>query len=474
MFQISNAWSDRRRLGSCETSTRGSQDGLLDNQEDNSGWKNSLDFLASTFAFTLSSHSLLSLPVVVLNHGGLAFLLLYAALLVIIGFPLILLEMFLGQYSSMSPGILFHHLCPLLVGLGPALCLQAGLRAILQLSMLMWTSQAMYQVFQQMEVGETIFSEEYLNPEYLSLANIGSMDMQCVLILGIVSAITFLVIVGGIQFIGNICKLCVPTCFLVMVTLTIRTCLASGGSSGVSTFLTPDWTILTEPSTWLVASCQVIFSLNIGCGGVTVYASYNKYHYNIVRDSIILIVAHLLWVLQAVVLSFSLLGVAGVPHTSGIQTIQLGMAAIQEGWLWLGLLFILLILLALSSLLGFLQVIITSIIHFKPHFKHFYPLISLIVMCVIFIFSLALTIPSGIHFHKMLYSHVSTIPVLIISLLTVLAIILSHGIKFLMEDISEMIMFILPYWFTSNLSSVLYTLLPWFLVVCIQVIIMFQ
>ena len=91
------------------------------------------------------------------------------------------------------------------------------------------------------------------------------------------------------------------------------------------------------------------------------YASYNKYHYNIVRDSLILTVAHLLWVLQAVVLSFSLLGVAGVPHTSGIQTIQLGMAAIQEGWLWLGLLFILLNLL-LNGLLITLRICVTDVL----------------------------------------------------------------------------------------------------------------
>ena len=123
---MNNGWDDRRRLAASETnrgSDGGSQEGLLTNNEDKSGWRNSSDFLASTFAFTLSLHSLLSLPLLVLQHGGLAFLLLYGLLLVTVGCPLLLLEMFLGQYSSMSSGTLFHPLCPLLVGLGPALCI---------------------------------------------------------------------------------------------------------------------------------------------------------------------------------------------------------------------------------------------------------------------------------------------------------------------------------------------------------------
>ena len=147
-----------RRAAVSETSAGSngeSEEGLLSRKDSNTGWANSSDFLASTFAFTLSFHSLLSLPLIVLRHGGLAFLLLYGLLLVTIGCPLLLLEMFLGQYSSMSSGTIFHHL---LTGLCPALCIHAGARAVLQLATLMWTTQGMYRVFLQMEVKETIFS----------------------------------------------------------------------------------------------------------------------------------------------------------------------------------------------------------------------------------------------------------------------------------------------------------------------------
>ena len=60
-------------------------------------WPGSTDPLAASWAFTLSLHSLWSLPITVLQQGGLAFLLAYTLTLAILGAPLLLTEMFLGQ-----------------------------------------------------------------------------------------------------------------------------------------------------------------------------------------------------------------------------------------------------------------------------------------------------------------------------------------------------------------------------------------
>ena len=63
---------------------------------------------------------------VVLQHGGVTFLLMYTVMLGILDWPLLVLEAVLGQYSSLAPGHLYRHLCPLLAGLGLAVCLQAS------------------------------------------------------------------------------------------------------------------------------------------------------------------------------------------------------------------------------------------------------------------------------------------------------------------------------------------------------------
>ena len=72
----------------------------------------------------------------------------------------------------------------------------------------------------------------------------------------------------------------------------------------------PDWSVLLQPTTWLAAAAQVVFSLQLGLGALTTYASYNKYEHNLVRDTAIMAVAHLVWLLLAVLLTFALLDLA--------------------------------------------------------------------------------------------------------------------------------------------------------------------
>ena len=58
------------------------------------------------------AHSLWELPVLTLRYGGVVFILVYLAVVLILGSPLLLLEMGLGQYSALSVTKLYRHLCP--------------------------------------------------------------------------------------------------------------------------------------------------------------------------------------------------------------------------------------------------------------------------------------------------------------------------------------------------------------------------
>ena len=110
-------------------------------------WPGPLDFLASSWAFSLSLHSLWSLPVAVIRHGGLVFLLVYILLSLVLGGPLLVLEMFLGQYSGLAPLRLYSQLAPALAGVGVAVCLQALVRAALELGLMMWFGQILFRLF---------------------------------------------------------------------------------------------------------------------------------------------------------------------------------------------------------------------------------------------------------------------------------------------------------------------------------------
>ena len=225
---------------------------------------------------------------VIVQQGGLAFLLIYSSLVFLLGAPLLLLELSLGQYSALPPARLYRHLCPLLTGLGLALSVLATLRGMLDLAVLMWSGQGIFHLFSSQQIRQHLFSRDILNVEDTSLLELGSLDYQILLVLGIAIISTFVFVMAGTKSMGKVCMIAVPGCFMLIVTLTIRACLDTGGPQGVLLLLAPDWTVLTRPSVWLEAAGQVVFSLQLGLGALTTFASYNKYEHNIVRDTVII------------------------------------------------------------------------------------------------------------------------------------------------------------------------------------------
>ena len=68
---------------------------------------------------------------------------------------MLLLEMFLGQYSALAPLRLHGQLAPAMAGVGVAVCVQAATRAVLELGVMMWSGQVVlliYVVFPRHEV----------------------------------------------------------------------------------------------------------------------------------------------------------------------------------------------------------------------------------------------------------------------------------------------------------------------------------
>ena len=65
-----------------------------------SGWHGSLAPASVSVVLSLGWQPLLLLPLAALNMGGLAFLCLYSGLLLVLGGPLLVMEMFLGQVNT--------------------------------------------------------------------------------------------------------------------------------------------------------------------------------------------------------------------------------------------------------------------------------------------------------------------------------------------------------------------------------------
>jgi len=474
------------RFNTHDTSTEspgGSQAALLSTKVKKEQWSHSPDFLASVLAFSLSLHSIWSLPISILQHGGLTFLLMYFCMLVLLGGPVLLLEMFLGQYSGLAPVRLFRHLCPILSGLGLTICVQAAVRLFLELGLLSWAGQSLFLIFSRQQIKDQFFYQDVLNksPEN-DLEQLGEISGQLTLVLGIGAVITFILVAAGSRSVGKVCMLLVPLMYMLLVSLTIRACIATGGIQGVTTLLSPDWSVLKNPTAWFDASAQVVFSLQLGIGAITSYGSYNKFNQNIVRDSIIVLISHLVWVLLGVLLILALLGVSHHNQTinignlvsdpalvsitgrgvwlGGITVLESSLATLPTGWLWAGLFFVFITLVCISSILGYLEVLSSSIVNIKPSFIPYRPLISFCILVVLFLLDLLMTTQGGVHVYHLLDTYIARWPTLLVVLLTVLPAVLCHGTRNILKDLADMSRVCLHHFVSSHLSTLYYSVIP--------------
>lgn len=456
----------------------GSQHTLLKPERRPEVWPGSTDPLAASWAFTLSLHSLWSLPITVLQQGGLAFLLAYILTLAILGAPLLLTEMFLGQYSALAPARLYRHLAPVLSGLGIALVLLSAVRAVTELGVLMWLGQAVFKLFYNQDIDTEFLAKDVLNRDDSSLGALGGLSSHLLLVLGIAALSIFVLVVAGSRALGRVSLGLVPLVYTLLVTLTIRALLAPGAPQAAVALLAPDWTRLTQPQLWLTAAAEVVFSLQLGLGAVTAFSGYSKFRHNLVRDCGAILGGHLLWLLLGLALTLCLLGAAqdslvvspGSPvlahltgrglWLAGVTLLERSLASLSHGWLWAGLYFILLCLVGASSLFGYLEVISSSFASISPGLRRLKPLISFTVLALIFLVCILLATQGGIHVYHLLESYPARWPSLLTSLLTVASLALCHGLHCMIRDLADMSKMTLPHWLAAHLSVLLSSVCP--------------
>jgi SNF family Na+-dependent transporter len=348
---------------------------------------------------------------------------------------------------------------------------------MLELGLLMWSGRGLLHLFSAQRIGEGFFQRDVLGAgaaqqSESDLAELGGLSSQLLLVLGIAALSAFVCLVAGTRSVGRVSMAAVPAAYMLLMTLTIRTMLAAGGPQGVLALLAPDWAALARPAVWLEATGQVVFSLQLGLGALTSYASYSRYEASLVRDAVVLVAGHLVWVLLSVLLTLALLGLTGqaVPALlPGPSTgLELAMATLGEralatlgyGWLWAGLYFILVILAGVTSLFGHVEVITSSLVSLRPSCARFRPLLAFLVLALLFLLDLVLATRGGYRVHQLLSAYWAPWPALVAALLTVLAAIIGHGIGPLMRDLCAMGKARLPHWSTAHLSVAYYTLLP--------------
>jgi len=89
--------------------------------------------------------------------------------------------------------------------------------------------------------------------------------------------ITSGILAMGVQKgIERACKIMVPTLFVLLIIVAIRSVTLPGAKEGIEFYMRPRWEGLLNLETWIAALGQVFFTLSLGMGAMLLYGSYMK------------------------------------------------------------------------------------------------------------------------------------------------------------------------------------------------------
>ena len=131
----------------------------------------------------------------------------------------------------------------------------------------------------------------------------------------------FLILYKGVGRIGKIVLIIVPLPWILLALLTIRGLTLPGALEGVSYYLTPNFSKLTDVNVWLAAYAQVFFSLSLAQGIMITYASYLKKKSDISNNAFIIAFADTGTSFLAGFAVFSVVGYLALQQGVGIDSL---------------------------------------------------------------------------------------------------------------------------------------------------------
>lgn len=204
------------------------------------------------------------------NHGGAAFILIYLGCVFVLGLPIMIAEFTIGRRSKASIGGAYEKLAP------GTLWKWVGYLGVLTGFLILgyysvvagWTLEYIYQAATCGFSGKS--SEEFIG----MFQSFSQNPFRPLIWLFFFMAATHFVIVRGVKDgIEKSSKVMMPVLFILVVLLAVCSVTLPGSEKGLSFLLKPDFSKVTA-DVFLGAMGQAFFSMSLGMGCLSTYASY--------------------------------------------------------------------------------------------------------------------------------------------------------------------------------------------------------
>lgn len=364
---------------------------MQENNPKREKWGSKIGFIFAAAGSAIGLGNIWKFPYIAGEFGGGAFVFVYLISLGIIGFTLMLAEFSIGRHSQLSAVGAFRKI--------NSKWSFAGALGVLTAFFIMgfypiiggWSISYIFKSIS----GEVISS----NPDITANTFIN-------LISGVYTpifwTIIFMILNIGIVFLGigkgieKASKILMPSLFILLIVLAIRTLTLPGAEKGLEFYLKPDFSKING-QVILAAMAHSFFSLSLGMGCMVTYGSYLDKKENLLSNAVIIPLLDTFVAFMAGLVILPAVFAFGFEPNSGPGLVFITLPAVfstmPAGQIFAVLFFVLLTVAALTSSISLLEVVVSYFIDQKGWKRSKAVLFNSIIM---FILCIAASLSNGV------------------------------------------------------------------------------
>lgn len=319
-------------------------------------WGSKIGFILAAAGSAVGLGNIWRFPYITGQYGGAAFVVVYMALVIIIGSSVMLAEMAIGRKAQLNAVGSFQKLAG---GLWPIVGWMGIVSGFTILSFYGviggWTIKYFFHSFTGLmaesaagKAGD-VFGAFVSNPTMV-------IAYQAVFMITTV----WVVYKGVGEGIEKYCKFLMPALFLILFVLIARSVTLEGAAKGLDFYLKPDFSKITG-TTIAAALGQAFFSLSLGMGCMITYGSYVDKQTTLPSSAVQVCVIDTMVAFLAGLVIFPAVFAFGVDAGAGpgltFVTLPSVFAMMPGAMIWSALFFLLLYIAALTSAISLLEVV---------------------------------------------------------------------------------------------------------------------